>query len=424
MKKKIGIDDLRLNVEQTYFKKIDPIIQSLRKRYDFLNKQQHKRDVEFYTLISQSIDINEHYAIKYLLDRVKKNLLTDVRISMYLHQSTVFSITCIPRIKKGTTEALIFVSQHFFNNLNEDEQLAIIGHEVAHFILGHLNYSVHEILSYPFDLEEINGLKSDLLAWSKACEITADMFGLVANDFNFKAYSTAIIKHFTGLNDSSNSNFNIVPLVELALKQYDYLASDPLYHGDISTHPLTPLRVKIINSATKSSLIKNFGETFGAAEINKAKREYNKLINDLIKDIYPEMFPGSFEGSDVLPAMSYAVALSDGILDDKEYKAIRRMLPKAKTAEDYLKVIREKEKKQSYKIIVDELVEKAIKTSRENSFSKHTLVPIIRVLLVIAASDDEITIEELNTIFNFAKAFDFTRHEIITILKTHNNIHY
>ena len=424
MKKKIGIDDLRLDLEQSYFRKVNPIIQSLKKRYDFLNKQEHKRDVEFYALISHSVDINEHYAIKYLLGRVKKNLMTDVKISMYLHQSTVFNITCIPRIQKGTAEAMIFVSQHFFNNLNEDEQLAIIGHEVAHFILGHLEYPIHEILNYSFDLEEINGLKADLLAWSKACEITADMFGLVANDFNFKAYSTAIIKHFTGLSDSSNSNFNIVPLVELTLEQFDYLAKDPLYGGDTSTHPLTPLRVKIINSATKTLLIKNYGELFEDEKVDHARKEYNKLINDLIKDIYPEMFPGNFEGSDVLPAMSYAVALSDGILDDKEYRAIKRMLPKVKTTEDYLKIIKEKEKKQSYKIIVDELVEKSIKTARENNLSKHTLVPIIRVLLVVAASDDEITHEELETIFGFAKAFHFTRHEIVTILKTHNNIHH
>ncbi len=424
MKKKIGIDDLRLDLEQTYIKKIDPVIRSLKKKYDFLNRQEHKRDVEFYALISHSVDINEHYAIKYLLGRVKKNLMTDVKISMYLHQSTVFNITCIPRIKKESSEALIFVSQHFFNNLNEDEQLAILGHEVAHFILGHLDYPVHEILSYPFDLEEINGLKADLLAWSKACEITADMFGLVANDFNFKAYSTAIIKHFTGLNDSSNSNFNIVPLVELVLNQYDYLASDPLYGGDTSTHPLTPLRVKIINSATKSLLIKNFGELFEEQRIKKARVEYNKLINDLIKDIYPEMFPGNFKGSDVLPAMSYAVALSDGIFDDKEYKAIKRMLPKAKIAEDYLEIIKEKEKKQSYEIIADELVEQSVGIARKSNLSKHTLVPIIRVLLVVAASDDEITREELEIIYSFAKAFDFTRHEIITILKTHNNIHY
>ncbi len=424
MKRKIGIQDLRIELEEKYFKRIAPLIKSLKKNHSFLNEHEHKRDVEFYSLISHSININEHYAIKYLLGRVKENLMTDINISMYLHQSTVFSITCLPRNKKNKKEVLIFVSQHFFNNLNEDEQLAILGHEVAHFILGHLDFPTHEILNYPFELEEINGLKADLLAWTKACEITADMFGLVANDFNFKAYSTAIIKHFTGLSDSSNSNFNIVPLVKLTLDQYKSMAEDPLYSGDTSTHPLTPLRVKIINDATKSLLIKNYGEIFEEKTINDAKKEYNKLISYLIKEIYPEMLSENFEGSIVLPAMAYAVALSDGEIDTREDKAIKRMLPKSRATKDYLQIIHKKEKQLSNKDIVDELVEEAIGIGIENKFSKHTIVPVIRYLLVIAASDDEITGSELKTIYSFAKAFKITRQEIITILKSHNPVHY
>jgi len=179
----IGIKDLRLSLETHFFNKIDPIIKSLRKKYDFLSEYEHRKDIEFYSLICHAININGHDTIKTIVERVNKNLNTDVAISIYLHQSTVFNITCLPRNTKDSGELLIFVSQHFFNNLNEDEQVAIIGHEVSHHLLAHLDFPTREIVAYPFERKEINSLKSDLLAWSKACEITADVIGLVANGF-------------------------------------------------------------------------------------------------------------------------------------------------------------------------------------------------------------------------------------------------
>ena len=420
----IGIKDLRLSLETHFFNKISPLLKSLKKKYNFLSEYEHRKDIEFYSLISHAININGHNSIKKILERVKKNLNTNVEVSIYLHQSTVFNITCLPRNKKDSNELLIFVSQHFFNNLIEDEQVAIIGHEVSHYLLGHLIFPTREIVAYPFELEEINSLKSDILSWSKACEITADIIGLVANDFNHQAYSTAIIKHFTGLNDNSNNRFNISPIVNLVFEQYDYMANDPFYTLETSTHPLMPLRAKIIDSVVESKLIKNFGVPLSEKEKEKYISEYNNLINGLIKSIYPEMFTRNFDDLNVLPSMALAVALSDGKIDSKEIRAINRMFPGSKLLERTKNDIFKNKISSPFKESVQELIEQSIETGKKSKLTKHMLIPIIRSLLVVAASDDEIISEELETIYSFAKAFNFTRHELIIIIKTHNPIHY
>ena len=46
----------------------------------------------------------------------------------------------------------VFVSQHFFNSLTEDEQVGIIGHEIAHQLFQHLKYPIKGILNEKMDL--------------------------------------------------------------------------------------------------------------------------------------------------------------------------------------------------------------------------------------------------------------------------------
>ena len=202
------------------------------------------------------------------------------------------------------------------------------------------------------------------------------------------------------------------------------MANDPFYTVGTSTHPLMPLRVKIINSVVKSNLVKNFGMPLPEEEKRGYLTEYNNLINDLIKSIYPEMFPGNFEASTVLPSMTLAVILSDGKIDPKEARAINRMFPGSKLLMKYIKGLLENNTSFSLKESAKKLVSDSIETGKKNRLTKHTLVPIIRSLLVVAASDDEIISEELETIYSFAKAFGFTRHELIIIIKTHNPIHH
>ena len=55
---------------------------------------------------------------------------------------------------------------------------------------------------------------------------------------------------------------------------------------------------------------------------------------------------------------------------------------------------------------------------QKKTFNKTMIVPIIRKLLLVAASDGEVVKEELNVIFDFAKHFSITRREIVQIINT------
>lgn len=423
MARKIDYTDFVLDLEGHYQKKIDTQLDYMTENLSFYEEHRYKKEIELYELISNAINLNKHYAIQYLIEKVNTSLGTQVPITLYLRQYDKFNVTSISDVGADGGELLVFVSQHFFNNLNEDEQIAIIGHEVAHQILKHYEYPLKELLSYHFHIEEINGLKSYLLYWSMACEITADIFGLISNDFNFKAYSTAIIKHFTGLNDSSNSMFNLSPVVNLVIDQYNQFAEDPLYTGKISTHPLTQLRVKIINSVTKTRLVKSYGNTLGSGIIEEYKKEYNDVVNALIEKIYPEILPFPIKASKALTPLAFAVALADGNIDHNEVKAIKRILNDPPEFNSYVDIINA-DTVNSYKDKVTNLTHEAVNLARQNEYSKQEIVPLVRSLLSIAASDDEIVKEELDVIHDFASQFGFTKQDIIIILKTHHQIHF
>ena len=421
--KKIGYKDLQLELEKDLQKKIDKNISAIAHEMDISRNLKFNREKMFYSLIGRAINVDKHYAVKYIIERIRKNLNLKLNIKIFLYQNNFFQISCFPYKSDSKKELLVFVSQHFFNNLEEDEQVGIIGHELSHHLFNHLNYPVRELMNYPFKLETTNDLKSNLINWSKTSEITSDIIGLIANDFNSKAYSTAIIKHNTGLNDSSTSSFNVSPLVFTALEQYESIANDPLFNEVLSTHPIMPLRVKIINTITKTKLMKNFGESVSMLDFRKFKTDYNELINKTIKGIYPEIFPDIVGYHNIYIPMALAVVLSDGDIKKGEIKALQRIFSKSnsKKIDQYKKVIFTdfiKDENIQYNILIKKFIKESVAFAKKKKYNKHQLVPIIRMLLLIAASDENIDKQELDCIYDFAKEFDFSRSDIVLILNT------
>jgi len=426
--KRISYQDLQLGIEKELQLKIEKKFKPLFEEDNLLNDFHYERKQLFYSLLVQSIDITDHYAVNYIIERIEKSLNIKEKIRVFLYQTDYFEINCFPRQSAEGTELLIFVNQLFFNNLTEDEQVGIIGHEVAHFLMNHFDLPVHKLIIHPYEFENIGSFKANILYWAKVKEITADAIGLVSNGFNVKAYSTAIIKHFTGLSDSSQSKFNISPLVEIVLKQYDYLAKDLFFNDISSTHPSMPLRVKIINSISRSKLIKYFNENVSDHKYLEYKKEYNNIINKIIQGIYPELYGDSIDPAILLP-MSVAVILANGEIDKKEIKALEDLNKmfksdsQSKEIEDFtniFKILKEK----NFDDTVTELIDKSINTAKEKNknITKHMFIPILRILLLVAASDGIIEKSELDCIFRFAKEFDFTRSDIVNLIATQYKI--
>ena len=417
--KKITYKDLQLKIEQELFAEIEQCFNGYSKLYESIGES-YWEDKYFYELIKHALDIKDHYAVDAVLKRVVENLnLENVSLKLFVYQDNRFNVNCFPRkTDNGTTQLQIFVSQHFFNNLNEDEQVGIIGHEVAHFLFNHFKYPVHGLVNYSFKIGDIGELKSNLIYHSKVSEITSDIIGLVANDFNYKAYSTALVKSTTGLNDSANSVFSITPLIDIVLKQFDDYANDMFFHNSQSTHPLMPIRVKIINTIAKSNLLKHYGEVVSDKDYEIYKKEYDNLINEIIKTLYPELYPDNAEINKVLIPLAVAVMLADKIIDEKETSLIKSMIKRSNLDFPELDAMLNPTLEIDFQEVHDHLVKDAIKKSKQNSFKKGLIIPVIRKLILVAASDGKIETTELMTIYKYAKEFGITKKEIILLIKT------
>lgn len=428
---KITYSDLQLEIEKEFANAIEKDMKNTFFDYAESPEVNYLEEKHFHNLLIDTIEIKGHFLVDAITDRIKKwfDLKNTAEFRIYLYQDDAFNINCFLRseenIDKNSNEKFtgkvlyIIVSQHFFNSLNEDEQVGIIGHEIAHQLFGHLKYPIKSILSERMDANTSWKLKSNLIYRSKIGEITADMIGLMSNDFNYRAYSAALIKYTTGLDDSANSTFSISPLIDIVLKQYDNFANDPYLHDMISSHPIMPLRVKIIKEVVDTKLIKHFGEEVSLSKHKKYKKEFNKKVNNIIKTIYPELFLENDDINDIIILMSIAVVLADKEIHESEDKFIRSLLKKAKKDySEYTKLIFMSDDNYSFSKKIQKLTDQAVKIASKKSFDNTFIVPIIRRLLLVAASDGEIVKDELNVIFNFAKLFSISRREIVQIINT------
>lgn len=415
----IDYKDFQYTREIEFHDKIKPTFEKIVKDHPELKKEFFLRSHKYYHLISNAVQVDEHYVVRNITRQINRHLKTDFDIRIYVFQADVFQTYCTPAMdftskKKDLEreELIILVSQHFFNTLGEYERLSIIAHELAHMAFGHVHIPIEVLLKKNFDLEYIESFKMDLLKWSLCREITADIFSLIAGDFNNAIVSRSLIKFTTGLNNVFGDD-----MITMALNQYEMIA-DAAYQEKVSTHPLMPLRLKIINSIIDTELAQNFGKEVGERRHAKMLKDYNKLIDDIVYKVYPEVIVENyFHNNEILFNMSVAVALSDGEISEEEIKAINEMSHSSFNYKNVLNDIEKKVEEIGYKNMITQLIERSVKETREDGYTRNDLIPLIRQLLIVSASDG-IDIAELETIIKFAKHFGFTRMDIVVTLSS------
>jgi len=329
---------------------------------------------------------------------------------------------CLPRyevgIKKDSSnikELVILVSQHFLNDLNYNEQLSILGHELGHQLYGHVNIPAKVILESEFELKDVKDAKSNVLRWMICTEVSCDIIGYLSCHQDSDAFYNTLLKYTTGLStpvlrDSASQ------MVNLMLAQFNELSTS-MFDAILTTHPVIPLRLKIIQAISEANLVKRFGQTVDKQALIAYQKEFDTIIDSEIKQIYPEMIPSAFgETDNDLFTLCIAVAFADGKITREEVLAIRNILDqKEDFDEGFIKGLQQD--RRDLQVKISEIVGKAVANVKQSGKSRIEIVGMLRKLLMVAASDGTVDRNELDTIYSFAKEFAISKEELIFLLQ-------
>lgn len=155
-----------------------------------------------------------------LIEMIKENLKLENDLECFIHNDFSMNAYCF----ENDDKPIICISSNLVNNFSSTELAFVIGHEIGHFIFGHLNFMN-------------GGMGVDGLIANQCFEISADRVGLIASK-DIDCSLRAIIKIISGLNDKfiSKNLYNFV-------NQHNEISGEVL---PLSTHPTLPTRAKAL----------------------------------------------------------------------------------------------------------------------------------------------------------------------------------
>jgi len=412
--------DVQYAREQHFYTKLHPVLKDLRDKYRQFAETTQQLEREFFKHLSNSVRIDTFEPVSGLVEKLNHRLGTDLRINLFLFQAPVANAMCAARHtdpdKNAAGEVVVLVTQHFLNELSPEEVMSVLGHELGHLLFGHVHIPAQAILQSKFSLADIGGLKADVLKWLTCCEISCDMIGFLGCDQRLPAFSRAMLKYMTGLADRGIVvDRGVDGLVALLLDQLEEV-SQAAFDPTLTTHPLTPLRLRLAEAVASSQLVQHFGQSVPADDLAKYKGEFNSLIDAEIRKIYPEIFPRpEATDTDVRFELSTAVALADGKITPDEIQAIGKVLDR-KVDPAAQRRVTETVRSCKPDLAVGRLVDEAVRLSQQRRYSKPQVLGILKDLLIVAASDGTTERCELEAIFSYARHFGITKQQIVALM--------
>ena len=160
---------------------------------------------------------------------VKELHMENISIECYIHNDSTMNASCFSL--KDDVNIIVVLNSGLVNALRKEELAFVIGHEIGHYLLGHLNY----VKEYT---EENHILNLSLNRLSQSQEISADRIGFICSG-SIENSLRAIIKTVSGLDDKFISR-NLHNYLH-QLNELDYQEIFDMYS---STHPIFPVRAK------------------------------------------------------------------------------------------------------------------------------------------------------------------------------------
>lgn len=408
---------LRYQREEHFFEVLDPQIKAAREKGTKLESRIEDQEEQFFQFLSHSVEIGHMDMMSQTLTTVCENIGGDLPMKLFLTEFPSCTGMVMPRFSyteedNALDEVIVLVSQHFLNDLNAAEQASILGHELGHALLGHFKVPTGAILE-----GGVEGASPDLLAnvlrWSICREVSCDIFGYIAAGGDVKHCQTALLKFTTGLDAKTFNALDPEKMIAQVLNQYDSLA-DTVVESLISTHPLTPLRIKLLNTLPELGIIEKYRLEMNQGDIQSLRDHISQTLDPLVQHIYPELFEDSeLDQGFILFYLGVATALADGEMDRDEVVAIKEMISPSIDSQAFFEGLEQTLQTRPTESVVEELVDRAVEEAKQKGFEKADATKTVKLLLVVAAADGKVDARELKAIFRFAENFDFTKKELV-----------
>ncbi len=412
---RMDFQHLVYNRESFFYSKFADKLAKLAEEDEKISEKIQRQEDEFFLNLSHAVQINDIGTMPQVIERVKRNIGTDVPMNIFLVELALGNAVCMPKFSYGDDDSQdelnVLVSQHYMRNLDDDERVSVLGHELGHFMRGHAKVPKHALLES--DLSKDPEMRAAVLHWAICCEVTCDIFGYIASGGDTKKCSSALLKYTTGLDAQTFEKYNPDEWIDQVLNQYETI-SDSVVKSVISTHPLTPLRLKILNLISPTPYLASYGKEMSIEEFSHLQTQFNNAIDEAVQKIYPELFEEQeLDQGFILFYLGVATSLADGTVDQSEVSAVSRMISPDIDAESYFQQLEDTMRHREPKEIGHELVDRAVDEAQQKGFTKKEATHVVKKLLLVAAADGTVDSSELLMIFRFADKFGISKQELV-----------
>ncbi len=234
-------------------------------------------------LMKEGIKLTERLSprIHRIFHDVCRMLEVDIIPEIYCLPESHINAFASVDIQKSGKYSLVGITSGALERLDDAEIRSVIGHELGHFLFGHIR--LNALLIRDENNPAVTVLpplgESLFLRWRKKTEISADRSGLLACG-EFRSSATALLKCSFGL---SEKNLNLD--VDSLLHQVDELKGQPeLMKEAFASHPLLPIRLKALELFSRSEKaarngLKGEGQTFTDKELEESVDDLVRLTN-------------------------------------------------------------------------------------------------------------------------------------------------
>jgi len=287
-----------------------------------------QQEAQHFHLLQHSLDVTELPVTARLIALVTKRLDLDLPVEMFVTPGAEFSAATFPIANGGRNSrgvsAVVVVTSHFFEELDDAQQAAVLGHELGHILFGHNDIPTGALLD--IDDVDLQRLAPLVASYSTTCEVSCDLVSMLASK-GWKPPASALIKAQSGFGTSFlDRNGGLESLLELTDTQFDRIVQSPLEAG-LGTHPLFPARLRMLREASSSPLFKSKANSLSTSELLDARSALSDCFVETVGAVC--RFPGIQESDprheEILVRLAFGIAVADGVIDDAEWKLLSQI---------------------------------------------------------------------------------------------------